>query len=428
VDSEAVRRRWDGDQKSSQRMQSEVRKGNNHVPKSALKKRVTLETADGHLEEPGSHEQPVYHEDPALPSRAPKVKQEADAEIERLSLENRALRVELGQTVFKVRQLTKLREQALQAQREGLQAKASERRAVKELDEAKDYVQKSLEFARSEKTELLLRIKALEKAASDVTGREDELRADLQGTISDAALSFERVDNARREMERWKKQAVDENEKLKKAEQRLKQLEQKRSDDKQKIQQLASQLQATIDEKVAATGKALWSDEIKKPLPDAKRAASPSPTATRANGARRGGSQPPQGGRRERQQARAVDPDLKYLEVSRLARFGESVWTTTSGVAGTVASGARGVVALCRTARDVIQGNERDERDSGTRKKGGKGRRRGEAQKLPFSADSAACISAAEGAEDDGDTTKQQIFLGALLVFIVGMAAAKLCS
>lgn len=221
-------------------------------------------------------------------------------EIRRLEEENKLLRMEIGQEKYKVQQLSRLREQAALATRRETAARRDQAQAARELREAKEYVERRNDFARNEKAELLLRIQDLERLAKGVADREACLRSELQDALSERAAAAERIEDAKREMERWRREALEHAGKLKRADQRLQQLEQKRLDDKARIKALADQLRATISATSVET-------EAGPPQPASPRkdylmrVSSPSPAAAKGAGAvRRGGSKPPKNGVKQR--------------------------------------------------------------------------------------------------------------------------------
>jgi len=179
--------------------------------------------------------------------RDSKETKELRREMRRLEEENGMLRMEIGQERYKVQQLTKLREQAALAHRKELQARKDQANAVRELNEARDYVDRRNEFSKHEKAELLQQIRSLETLTQEVVDRECGLKLQLQDALADRTTCNERVDEAKTEAARWQKTAVETAAKLKRADTRLQQLEQKRLDDKARIKALAEELRSALD-------------------------------------------------------------------------------------------------------------------------------------------------------------------------------------
>jgi len=146
-----------------------------------------------------------------------------------------------------VQQLSKLRDEASAAHRRELQARQGEAKALRELEDAKRYVDKRNSFVQSEKAELLLRVKDLEAIVKEVQDRESGLKQELQETASDMARAMERADEAGKDLHRWRTDALDRSAKLKQADLRIQQLEQKRSEDKTRMKALAEQLKLVVE-------------------------------------------------------------------------------------------------------------------------------------------------------------------------------------
>jgi hypothetical protein len=98
---------------------------------------------------------------------------------QQLENENRQLRVELGQACYKINRLNKLREQASESQRKELLARQNEARALKELDLAKEHVNKRETHAFNEKAEHLKQIKFLEESLAALESRENNISDEL---------------------------------------------------------------------------------------------------------------------------------------------------------------------------------------------------------------------------------------------------------
>lgn len=156
--------------------------------------------------------------------------------------ENRQLRVELGQATYKIKQLSKLREQHAESERKELIARQNEARAIKELDLAKEYVGKRDSFARSEKAELMQQVKHLEETLAQITGREDGLQAEIAEATHYRQEAAQHVQDAKKMTERWRTEAEEQSKHLKHMEQRLKQLEEKRQQDKVRLREFSELL------------------------------------------------------------------------------------------------------------------------------------------------------------------------------------------
>jgi len=224
-------------------------------------------------------------------------------EIRHLQAENHALRHELGHERFKVQQLGKLRDQASVSHKRELQARQNEAKAMRDLEEARKYVDKRNSFAQSEKAELLLKIKDLEAIVKEVQDREAGLKNELQDAIADTGRAVERAEQTDKVLEKWRTDAMDRSAKLKQAEQRLQQLEQKRSEDKAKIKALAEQLKLAVEGgvvsleglevvpvKVAPSPEKVQASKVKDPPVAMK---PPSAPAKPPSAGKRGGSRPP---------------------------------------------------------------------------------------------------------------------------------------
>jgi len=129
------------------------------------------------------------------------------------------------------------------------------------LEEARSYVDRRNDFARNEKAELLLQIKNLERRTAEAEDREQNLRAEFREAIAESGSAGERVEEANREAQRWKKEAIEHATRLKRADSRLQQLEQKHLDDKARIKALAEQLKLAAGSDVSA-GKGRVADSI----------------------------------------------------------------------------------------------------------------------------------------------------------------------
>merc|ERR1719410_1301794 len=121
-------------------------------------------------------------------------------------------------------------------------ARRDQTRAIKELEEVKAYVDRRNEFVRHEKAGLLQQMKELERTTKEMVDRDASLRAEMWQAMSERDDAAVHVDEANRETERWKREALTHAKKLKDAEQRLQQLEQRHVEDKARIKVLAEQL------------------------------------------------------------------------------------------------------------------------------------------------------------------------------------------
>lgn len=160
--------------------------------------------------------------------------------MKRLAEENRQLRIELGQAMYKVQQLGKLREQAAESQRKELLARQKEAKAIKELDLAKDYCGKRDSFARNEKAELLQQIKRLEDTLASISGREDGMREELTEATFFRQEAARQVEDVQKDIEKWKQEAIDQAKQVKQLEHKVQQLEAKRQQDKTRLKELAA--------------------------------------------------------------------------------------------------------------------------------------------------------------------------------------------
>mmetsp|Transcript_99910 Transcript_99910/g.158100 ORF Transcript_99910/g.158100 Transcript_99910/m.158100 type:complete len:632 (+) Transcript_99910:115-2010(+) len=162
-----------------------------------------------------------------------------EVNVAELQKENRQLRLELGQAMYKVQQLGKLRDQAAEAQRKEIVARQKEARAIKELELAKEYVGKRDAFARSEKAELMQKVKQLEDTLAAITGREDGLKEELAEATSYRSEASQMVEESHKNVEKYKNQAMEYAKNVKSLEQRLHQLEEQRQQDKTRLRELA---------------------------------------------------------------------------------------------------------------------------------------------------------------------------------------------
>lgn len=168
-------------------------------------------------------------------------------ELRRLEKENKALRTEIGQEKFKVQQLQKLQDGAVQAERMAAEARKREAQALRDLEVAKSYVNKRHSFALNEKADLLQQIENLERLLQEAKDREFAMKAELQETLQFTGSAADRQTSFEREAERLRKESTELAAKLKRSDQRLQQLEQKHLDDKAKIKALAERLRVAVD-------------------------------------------------------------------------------------------------------------------------------------------------------------------------------------
>lgn len=166
---------------------------------------------------------------------------------QQLESENRQLRVELGQACYKINRLNKLREQAAESQRKELLARQNEARALKELDLAKEHVNKRETHARNEKAEHLKQIKFLEESLAAFESRENNISDELAEATIYRQEASQHVEEAQKLTEKWKAEAISQSEKVKVMENKLKQMEDKRQQDKQRLRELASLVRAKPD-------------------------------------------------------------------------------------------------------------------------------------------------------------------------------------
>jgi hypothetical protein len=118
-------------------------------------------------------------------------------------------------------------------------ARQKEARAIKELELAKEYVGKRDAFARSEKAELMQKVKQLEDTLAAITGREDGLKEELAEATTYRSEAAQLVEESQKNVEKYKNQAVEYAKNVKSLEQRLHQIEEQRQQDKTRLRELA---------------------------------------------------------------------------------------------------------------------------------------------------------------------------------------------
>lgn len=141
--------------------------------------------------------------------------------------------------MYKVKSLGTLRDQAAEAQRKEMLARQKEARAIKELELAKEYVGKRDQFARSEKAELMQKVKQLEDTLAAISGREDGLKEELAEATMYRSEAAQLVEESEKTIEKYKNQAIEHAKNVKSLEQKLHQLEEQRQQDKSRLRELA---------------------------------------------------------------------------------------------------------------------------------------------------------------------------------------------
>jgi len=313
------------------------------------------------------------------------------AQIKRLEAEHYELRVELGQERYKVQKLNELRAEAAAAKRREMQARAGEAQARKELQNARDYLGRRDTFSKNEKAGLLSRIQELEHIVKEVTEREAAQRQEMADAINQQHESVIVVEEARRETERWRKEAVDHATKLRQMEHKAQQLEEKRLEDKARLRELSA---------AACTGGT--SDEAAESWrPVASTTSDSGGTAQH----RAGSSKPPK---------------------QRPARKGAEAAAPTPAAR----TQTRGPGLFSQLRRRLLGGNGLDEwAEANGLNAGNAGGGRGKSRRQP--AGKAQGASKVQIAADEGSEVmarRQQAVLAALATFIAAMALVKLWS
>jgi len=165
--------------------------------------------------------------------------------LKQLEQENKALRLELGQERFKIKQLGHLRDEMGACQRQEMLARKAQKQAMQDLDQSKAYVGRREEFVKCEKEELRQQILKLERAAADVADHEHILRTELEEAVYFRDNAADLVDKAKKETEQWKKEALELNAKIKTVEHKMSQLDQRHAEDKAKIKTVLEQSRST---------------------------------------------------------------------------------------------------------------------------------------------------------------------------------------
>jgi len=168
--------------------------------------------------------------------------QELRADVNRLSHENRQLRLELGHAFFKVKKLERLGAEAVAATQTAQQARASEARSKKEVEEVKSLAARSAEFAKLDKADSVQQIASLERQVRESNDRETKLQKELSDATELATSATLRVEEASRDVERWRTQSAEMASRYKQAENRVQQLEQARLEDKAKLKTLSARV------------------------------------------------------------------------------------------------------------------------------------------------------------------------------------------
>jgi hypothetical protein len=171
--------------------------------------------------------------------------QALQAELRRLTDENKALRIEMGQERFKVQKLTGLRDEMANAQRREMQARRAEAIAQRDLREAKNNVGRRADFEQNERVEFQQQVKTLERLLAEATDRSMGLQTEIQEALDTKTDAEHLILQANKAAEHWRQDAEKQASKLKAGEQRLLQLEQRSVDDKAKIKALVDQLAAS---------------------------------------------------------------------------------------------------------------------------------------------------------------------------------------
>eukprot|EP00929_Paragymnodinium_shiwhaense_P022090 TRINITY_DN1421_c0_g1_i1.p1 TRINITY_DN1421_c0_g1~~TRINITY_DN1421_c0_g1_i1.p1 ORF type:complete len:553 (-),score=220.30 TRINITY_DN1421_c0_g1_i1:414-2072(-) len=214
---------------------------------------------------------------------------ELRSQLKKMSEESRMLKLELGQEKFKVKTLSDLRGQMAVAQRHEAMARQGESRAKKELQELKNSLGKKQDFVGKEKAQLLEKIFEMERQVQEAQDREFGMKTQLEEALEERSMSSDRVDEANREKDKFRKDSVELTEKLRVAQSKVLQLEQKRTDDREKIHKLTEMLAARHAENGQDADKSSAEEAIKKLPKVLKASASASSASGPADAAARNG-------------------------------------------------------------------------------------------------------------------------------------------
>lgn len=332
--------------------------------------------------------------------------------------DNKQLRLQIGQEQFKAQQLGKLRTQAQMCQQREMEARRGEARAMKELEEARSYVDRRNTSSTNEKTELLQSINKLENEAEEAGDREAALHVEFEDALFNQGSVEDRVEEISRERDRWHSDALAQSAKLRDLDHRVRELEQKRTESKAKIKALSNQL------KVAVAPPAADGDV---PPPRSLRQA---PTEVDASQPRSTSSPSKELQQQSSRKARSAAASVSVADdaLDELALLHGRSWFSCSrrGQSGPVRPRKRPSSRTSSTFLERAMGMFRWGRSAKFGSQAGrKGRR---------SADSTARAttvaqgpSSAVDAEHE-DAGGEQRMLAALVALVVGLAAMKLCS
>lgn len=322
-------------------------------------------------------------------------------EMRRLEGENKHLRTEIGQERYKVQQLSKMKEEASLAQRREMEARKKEAQAIRELQGAKEYVEKKNVFALNEKADLLQRIKSFEVAVRESSDREYALRIQLQEALAENArlLGIHGGDGS---ADRLRKECAEFAAKLKRAEQHQERVEQKRLDDKATVKVLAAKLKAAVEagfvaeEGICADGKA----KRQLPVTSPPLCTAPQPTRRHVQQPAQPSQRPPS--RRPVQATRAEDKSRT-----------ESFWPAD-------------LWALSALRQRIISLFKGDDEHASVQPSGAAAGK--QARHIGSSAPLSNAKGRAAPMEEAILDSRQQYVVGALVVFIAFLAALKLYS
>mmetsp|Transcript_2620 Transcript_2620/g.6738 ORF Transcript_2620/g.6738 Transcript_2620/m.6738 type:complete len:589 (+) Transcript_2620:98-1864(+) len=321
------------------------------------------------------------------PSATSASKAELQQQLTKLLEENHILKLELGQAKFQIKTLSDLRGKADLALREAAAAKVAEARSRREVQQAREYATKRIDFARNEKAEMLLHTQALERDLSKALDQDAHLKKELKEAIWDRDHAADRLDTVQREVDHWKKECGKQSSQCKQLEARVRQLEHKQSihaKEAVETDRISSPPKPSQEH-----GTTLHTNGSSQPGVGAaqKRSAS----------SRRSGPVEPNG------KAKHQDADLALLHASRVSSMRRTMWRLMAVTS-----------AMYSFLRRCLRGDADVRIREGSSSRTARGRH--------------ASAASAASDKDGDDAFRQQIILLCLVGLIASLVMFKLCT